>query len=190
MARETPPPFMANAILNFHILEPFTKYNCFIFAKVKVSSSETKKLLEKYNSHGVVTRMSTSSFETFSDWLEKRHKEKQNKSNQCDFVSVQGGDLMSHLKTHSREKSYKCNQCDYASIRSSRLKTHMKTHSGEKAYKCNQCDYASVEAGTLRRHLKTHSGERPYKCNQCGYASVEAGTLRRHLKTHPKEKMY
>ena len=56
-----------------------------------------------------------------------------------------------------REKSHKCNQCDYASIQAGNLKRHLKMHSGEKSNKCNQCDFASSQAGHLRAHLKTHS---------------------------------
>ena len=107
--------------------------------------------------------------------------EKSNKCNQCDYASVEAGDLRRHLKIHSGEKSNKCNQCDYASSLAGDLRRHLKTHSGEKSNKCNQCDYASSEAGNLRTHLKTHSGEKTNKCNQCDYASIQAKDLRRHL---------
>ena len=30
------------------------------------------------------------------------------------------------------EKAYKCNQCDFASVQAGNLRTHLKTHSGEK----------------------------------------------------------
>ena len=52
------------------------------------------------------------------------------------------------------EKAYKCNQCDFASVQAGNLRTHLKTHSGEKADKCNQCHFASVRADNLRRQLK------------------------------------
>ena len=63
-------------------------------------------------------------------------------------------------ETEGREKSNKCNQCDYASLQAGDLRRHLKTHSGEKSNKCNQCDFASSLAGDLRRHLKTHGGEK------------------------------
>ena len=86
--------------------------------------------------------------------------------------------------TYNVLKSHKCNQCDYASSKGGNLRTHLKTHSGEKSHKCNQCDYKSSRAGVLRVHLKTHSGEKPNKCNQCNYASSQTCHLRRHLKMH------
>ena len=85
---------------------------------------------------------------------------------------------------HSGEKSNKCNQCDYASIQAGDLKKHLKIHSGEKPNKCNQCDYASSYASHLRTHLKTHSGEKTNKCSQCDYASSQLCNLRRHMARH------
>ncbi len=120
---------------------------------------------------------------------------------------------------HNGEKSKKCNQCDFASVQKGDLRKHLKTHSGEKPYKCNQCDYASSQAINLRQQIgqnTTHSGYGPKswklwlwfdgcecenpekntdnviksksKCNQCGSASFHAGHLRQHLKTHNGEK--
>ena len=131
-----------------------------LLAKVRVYSIRGKytKFQRRYSSHEFVINMSTSSFETFSMWLEKRHKEKQNNRNRGDFASTTAGNLRRHLKTHSGEKSHKCNQCDFTSARQDNLKTHMKTHSGEKSYKSNECDYASIRASKLRRHSKSHSG--------------------------------
>ena len=34
------------------------------------------------------------------------------------------------------DKSNKCNQCDFASIQAGNLRRHLKTHSGEKTNKC------------------------------------------------------
>ena len=132
-----------------------------LLAKVRVYSIIGKytKFQRRYSSQEFVINMSTSSFETFSMWLEKRHKEKQNNRNRGDFASTTAGNLRRHLKTHSGEKSHKCNQCEYASVSADSLRRHLKTHSGEKSYKCSQCDYASIEAGNLRRHLKTHNVE-------------------------------
>ena len=86
-----------------------------------------------------------------------------------------------------RGKKHICNECDYASINGGNLKKHMKYHSGIKAHKCNQCAYASVQAADLNIHLKAHSGEKSHKCNKCDFASSYAGNLRRHMKIHPNK---
>ena len=96
-------------------------------------------------------------------------------SNKCS----EAGNFRKHV-----QKPNKCNQCDYASSNAGHLRTHLKTHSGEKPNKCNQCDDASSDASTLRGHLKTHSGEKENKCNQCDYATSRASHLKTHLKTH------
>ena len=62
-------------------------------------------------------------------------------SYQCDYASVQAGDLREHLKTHSGEKSYNCNQCNFASLQASNLKTHWKIA------QCSQSNFASFCAG-------------------------------------------
>ena len=102
--------------------------------------------------------MNASSYETFSSWLEKRHKEKQHKSNQCDFASVEASNLRTrlrrHLKIHSGKKSHKCNQCEYASVRANDLRKHLKTHSGEKSQLCNQFNYASVKVSNLKTRMR------------------------------------
>ena len=72
-------------------------------------------------------------------------------SNKCS----EAGTFRKHV-----QKPNKCNQCDYASSNAGHLRTHLKTHTREKPHKCNQCDYASSEASKLRRHSKTHSGEK------------------------------
>ena len=131
--------------------------------------------------------------------------EKAFKCNQCDFASVQAGNLRTHLKTHSGEKhtnainatlhlfrqtiwgdSWKkrtnATICNFASIHAGDLRKHLKTPSGEKSFKCNQCDFPSVQAGDFRKHVKTPLGEKAYKCNQCDFASVRADKLRRRLK--------
>ena len=38
-----------------------------------------------------------------------------------------------NLKTQSVEKPNKCNQCDYASVQAGDLRRHLKMHSGEKS---------------------------------------------------------
>ena len=70
------------------------------------------------------------------------------------------GERFVNVHNVHREKSHKYNQCDYASIQAGDLRIHLKTHSGEKSNKCNQCDYASSLASNLRTHLKRHSGEK------------------------------
>ena len=60
---------------------------------------------------------------------------------QCDYASIQAGDLREHLKTHSGEKSYNCNQCNFASLQASNLKTHWKIA------QCSQSNFASFCAG-------------------------------------------
>ena len=95
--------------------------------------------------------------------------------------------LRRQLETHSGEKPNKCSQCDFSSLQAGDLRRHLKTHSGEKSNKCNQCNYASIEAGILRRHLKTHNGEKPNKCNKCDYASSREDSLKIHLKMHSAE---
>merc|ERR1711874_12365 len=109
-----------------------------------------------------------------------------------------------HLKTHPGEKAYKRNQCDFVSVQAGNLRTHLKSHL-RKAYKCNKCDFASVRADNLRRQLKSTRMQpmrlcictgrqfedtfenslwrEAYKCNQCNFASIQAGDLRKHLKT-------
>ena len=72
-------------------------------------------------------------------------------SNKCS----EAGTFRKHV-----QKPNKCNQCDYASSHAGHLRTHLMTHSGLKPNKCNQCDYASSNAGNFRRHLKTHSEEK------------------------------
>ena len=63
-------------------------------------------------------------------------------------------DFRKHLKTPLGEKAYKCNQCDFASVQAGNLRAHLKTRSGEKVDKCNQCHFASVWADNLRRQLR------------------------------------
>ena len=85
-------------------------------------------------------------------------------SNKCS----EAGTFRKHV-----QKPNKCNQCDYASSDASTLRGHLKTHSGEKQNKCNHCEYASSRVSSLRRHLKSHSGEKPNKCILCDYASIQ-----------------
>ena len=120
--------------------------------------------------------MSTSSFETFSDWLEKRHKEKQKKCNQCDFASVGVNKLRRHFKTHSREKSNKCNRCDYTSDWPSYMKRHMLVHSEEKP-----------QMQTTSTQCKLDSGEKGFNCPQCSYSCTRAGNLKQHMRIHSQE---
>ena len=60
-------------------------------------------------------------------------------------------------KTYNAIKSNKCNQCDFASIQAGDLRRHLIIHSGEKSHNCNQCDFACSDPSTLREHLKIHS---------------------------------
>ena len=76
--------------------------------------------------------MKTSSSETFSSWLEKKHKEKQNKCKQRDFVAVHSSTLKQHVCAH--------------------LKTHTLTHGKEKTHFCSEFkrsfDLAEQRKGT------------------------------------------
>ena len=104
--------------------------------------------------------------------------DKSNKCNQCNYASLQAGDLRKHLKTHSGEKSNKCNA---SNLKEHLMLSHAKKqnelnyqqkilqkilndeeaemYSGEKSNKCNQCDYVFSYASDLRTHMKKHSGE-------------------------------
>ena len=93
--------------------------------------------------------------------------------------------LVSDRQRKEGEKSFKCNQCDFASVQAGNLRTFKLTlekkrtnainatlhlhrqanwgHSNSlwrKAQKCKKCDFASVQAHNLRRELK-----KAYKCN-------------------------
>ena len=78
---------------------------------------------------------------------------------------------------HAGEKANKCNQCDYESIQAGNLRTHilrkhinrdgissrashLKRHVGEKSLKCSHCNFTSTELSKLKMHLKTHMGEK------------------------------
>ena len=67
---------------------------------------------------------------------------------------------MDQMTMTNEVKSNECNQCDFASIEAGNLKKHLETHSGEKPNKCNQCGFASIKASNLKTRLKTHSGEK------------------------------
>ena len=116
------------------------------------------------------------------DQMTMTNEVKSNECNQCDFASIEAGNLKKHLETHSGEKPNKCSQCDFACTDPSSLRSHMKRHSGEKSNKCNQCDFASSRSSSLRAHLKIHSGEKPNKCNQFDFASSDPSNLWRHMK--------
>ena len=73
-----------------------------------------------------------------------KHVKKSNKCNQCNFTSIQEGNLRRHLKIHSGGKSNKCNQCDFACSDQRSLSQRFIIHSAEKSNKCNQCDNAST----------------------------------------------
>ena len=70
---------------------------------------------------------------------------------------------------HFGENPNKCDQCNYSSLQAGNLRSHMKIHGGEKANKCDQCNYATTRAGHLRSRMMRHGGETPYKCDQCNY---------------------
>ena len=65
-----------------------------------------------------------------------------------------------HLKIHTGEKSNKCHQCDFTTIQTGNLKRQLKIHTGEKLNKCNQCDYECSQTLTLMTHLKAHTLEK------------------------------
>ena len=60
----------------------------------------------------------------------------------------------------SWKKRTSTTNCNFPSIQAGDLREHLKTPSGEKSFKCNHCDFPSVQAGDLRKHLKTLSGEK------------------------------
>ena len=53
----------------------------------------------------------------FSERVANQLEENSNKCNQCDFASIQAGDLRRHLKTHSGEKT---KNATYATLHSLR----------------------------------------------------------------------
>ena len=151
-----------------------------------------KKLTNSANSHcdyfQFDTRTQSRQGGQDMDQMTMTNEVKSNECNQCDFASIEAGNLKKHLETHSGEKPDKCSQCEFASLQAGNLRRHSKTHSGEKPNKCNQCGFASIRASHLKTHLKTHSGEKSNKCNQCDFESSWACALRRHLKRHKREK--
>ena len=83
--------------------------------------------------------MNTLPSQTFNDSKTWEKRERANKCELCDFVSVRPYNLRRHWKMHTGEK----------------------THTGEKSHICNQCNYASALAADLGRHLKTLTIEKP-----------------------------
>ena len=51
-------------------------------------------------------------------------------------------------------KTNKCNQCDFTTVQAGNLRRHLKAHSGEKLKKETQYDFASVYASALIKHMK------------------------------------
>ena len=122
----------------------------------------------------------------------------------CSCKSIKGS-----LKIHSGEKSNKCNQCDYVSIQAGNLRTHilrkhinvdgifsrashLKRHIGEKSLKCSHCNFISTELSKLKMHLKTHIGEKSDTNKQHGFSSGQEDNLKTNSKTHfgKKSKRY
>ena len=93
--------------------------------------------------------------------------------NQCNYSSIQAGNLENHIQTHSGEKLFKCYECNYWGSEASRVKVHKRQHTGE--------NRSNAEAGKVKVHKQKHTGEKLFKCHQCNFSCNTSSRLRRHV---------
>ena len=131
------------AMFHFSLLEKSESYpNFTLFSREKKQYNQVRGTIILF-SHKFATSMSTSSYETFSSWLEKRHKKKQQKSDKYDNVDFH--------KRHGTE-------CSYSTPKQSEMASQSLTSSGDKIDICSECKKSFGQAGNLKQHMITQSG--------------------------------
>ena len=87
--------------------------------------------------------------------MDRVHKEKDVKCDQCEFMTKTQGQLKSHVDYVHKgvKKPFVCYVCDYSTDSSYGLKDHMNSHVKIKPFKCDMCDYAATK-GFLNVHKK------------------------------------
>lgn len=108
----------------------------------------------------------------------------------CGKRFAASGDVQRHIIIHSGEKPHLCDICGRGFSNFSNLKEHKKTHTADKVFTCDECGKSFNMQRKLVKHRIRHTGERPYSCSACGKCFAGSGDLRRHVRTHTGEKPY
>lgn len=100
----------------------------------------------------------------------------------CGKNFANGGNLKTHMHTHSVSRPFICSYCGKGFNQNNHLLEHMNTHTGAKPNVCNVCNKGFTRLAQLRAHTRVHTGEKPYKCQigDCARAYAYIIDLKRH----------
>jgi len=117
-----------------------------------------------------------------------------NSCNQCDYKTINPGDLKKHLMFHSKTKNFACSTCEAKFTTSSDLHRHMKTHESLKSFICSfeSCGFSTLRREHLVNHESTHTSIESrlrHPCNECNKCYSSQSVLNRHKKTCNKPKV-
>ena len=76
---------------------------------------------------------------------------------QCDFQSVEKGEIINHKNTHHEYDTFNCDQCDFWARYENHIKDHIRYKHNEVNYNCNKCKYeANCQSDILDHNIDNH----------------------------------